>query len=326
MTNARGDEAKMTSRIQAAFGTAEPASDGTFVTLPYYSYNVSPSEELTEDEAIYGDAFPGETERGLRNVAGSMEVPLKLNSIGWHLRSMLGDPVTTELVPGVDYSHVFTPKSQPIVPLLTNCISHTRLDTHFVQDSLTCAGMEFRAQKNGSRNRVTLNMIGRAEETSVAELDATPVAYAVDPATVGFHGKVLVGAAEVADVTGMSMTLNSGVEADQETLNGLQTAAGFETPRWGLTGTLDTRYRDNSWYDRGSNGTLITLKLNWTLSASYSLEIEIPSTRIEMNGIPIGGRGVISAPFSFMAERPAAGAELCKFTLLNKTADYANPA
>ena len=94
MPNARGDEAKLFARQQAAFGTAEAAGPGTFMALPFYSYNVVPSEERNEDDAIRGDAFPGDSVLGLRSLSGNMVVPVGINSFGWHLQSILGAPAT----------------------------------------------------------------------------------------------------------------------------------------------------------------------------------------------------------------------------------------
>ncbi|QFS83983.1 hypothetical protein FIU97_14620 [Roseivivax sp. THAF40] len=324
MTNARGDEAKLLARQQAAFGTAEASAAGAFMALPFYSYNVSQSEDRTEDDAIYGDAFPGDSVQGLRSLSGAMVVPIGINSFGWHLRSILGAPVTTGADP--NYEHVFTPKAQPVIPVLTHGISHTRIGTHFVQDSLTCTSLEIAARKDGQRARATLNMMGRSEAKLGAVIDSAPILYEPDAVPVGFQGRALVGGAPVAEITGVDLTLTSGVEMDQETLNQSPSAAGFESPRWGLSGSVSARYRDNTWYDYGANNTAVNLQLELLISATKSLLIDMPDVRFEMTGIPIEGRGPISAQFNWRAERPAPGVELATITLKNQTADYANPA
>lgn len=325
MTNARGDEAKLLARLQGAFGTAEAAGDGEFYALPFYSYDNAPSEELNEDEAIQGDAFPGDAVAGLRNLTGSMVVPIGLNSFGWHLAALLGAPVTTELSVG-KYSHVFTATGAPGLALLTHGISHTRIAQHFVQDSLAYSGMELQARKNGERARATINLIGREETPGGAVLDATPVMFAPDPVPVGFTSRVLVNDVEAAAVTGVSMTLNSGVEADQETLNGLATAAAIDQGRWDLSGSIDTRFKDRTWYDRGNAGTSIALHLAWQLGADYELEIVAHDIRVERTGVPISGREILSTSFNYRANRPAPGVPLVTVTLRNTVSDYANPA
>ena len=323
MTNARGDEAVLLARQQAAFGAAEAAADGAFYKLPFYSYNVVPSEELNEDDAIQGDAFPGDAVAGLRALAGSMVVPMGLGSIGWHLRALLGAPVTSG---AGDFTHVFTTAAQPAVPLLSHGITHGRVAQHFTQDSLAYTGMELSLQKNSERARITFNLAGREEVGAAATLDTTPVAWSPDPVPVGFQGKLLKDGVETAMLTGASVTLNSGVEADQESINGLPTAAGMDAGMWALSGSLDARFRDRTWYDLANAGTAMDLHLQWVLSATLSLEIEAHSIRLERFGIGVSGRDKISSSFNFQANRPGVGATLLTATLKNQVADYANPS
>ncbi|MBO9451445.1 hypothetical protein J7426_14320 [Tropicibacter sp. R16_0] len=325
MSNARGDEAKLLVRTQAAFGAAEAAGAGKFLHLPFYNYNVNPSAEVNEDEAIYGDAFPGDSVDGLRALGGSMVVPIGLNSIGWHLQALLGAPVTTEVQSG-EYQHVFSATGQPTIPLLTHGITHSRRDIHFVQDSLAYAGMDINARKNSERVRATFNLIGREEETANATLDSTPIVYATDPKPVGYVGTAEIDGVGVAGLTGVNMSLTKGIEADQETMSGQATASSIDQGMWGLTGSLDARFRDRDLYDKANSGEAFALKQVWSLGAKYSLEILKPNVRLERTGLPIDGRGIISSSYSFRANRPAIGQNLVTVTLRNEVADYNNPA
>lgn len=58
MSTARGDYAALVSRLQSTFGTAESAGNGDFYKLPFYELTSSPTEEMENDESLYGDAFP----------------------------------------------------------------------------------------------------------------------------------------------------------------------------------------------------------------------------------------------------------------------------
>lgn len=186
MPNARGNEARLLSRRQASFATAESANDGLFYAVPFYSYNVTPSGELANDDANYGDAFPGDVVDGLRNLSGAMVVPMGFNSIGWHLSQLLGLPVTTGTGP---YTHVFAAAAQPSPLLATHGISHNGVAKHFTQDSLAMTGLELQAQKNGQRQRVTFNLAGREEVKAAATLDATPVSYSRIRCRWGFRAR-----------------------------------------------------------------------------------------------------------------------------------------
>lgn len=141
---------------------------------------------------------------------------------------------------------------------------------------------------------------------------------------MGFQGSLLIDGSAAGAVTQASLTLNTGVEPDQETLNGLATAAQMDPGFWDLSGALTARFRDTDLYDLASAGTALALKLKWAISASYDLEIEVPSAKLERTGHPIEGRALISSSFNWRANRPATGEELMTVTLINATEDYAN--
>ncbi|MEP0155249.1 phage tail tube protein [Pseudophaeobacter sp.] len=326
MTTARGDQAQLLVRNQAAFGVAEAAAAGKFFALPFYSYNLTPSEDLGQDDAIAGDNNPGDAVAGLRNMSGDMAVPMGLNSIGWHLSQMMGSPVTSVISAGTEFEHVFETSALPALALLTHGISHRGVDRHFTQDSIAYTSMAIRAQKNGERARATFNLMGREEASGVPTLDATPVSYAPDYAPVGFQGLCSIDGGAAASITAANYNLTRGIEPDQESLNGLATAAAIDDGVWGLEGSVDIRFKDMQIYDLANAGTAFKLELKWTISASAFLTIEAPSIRLERSGVPIGGRGNLSASFNFKGNRPAAGQPLLRATLRNATANYDNLA
>ncbi len=94
---------------------------------------------------------------------------------------------------------------------------------------------------------------------------------------------------------------------------------------WGLTGSLDARFRDRDLYDLANAGTSVALQLKWVFDADHELTLLAHNVRLERTGIPVEGKGIISSSYSFRANRPASGAVLLTATLKNKTADYANP-
>ena len=323
MTNARGDEATLLARRQTTFGTREVDGDGTFRKLPFYSYDVAPTQELTEDEAIQGDAFPGDGVGGLRNLAGSMSVPLGLASIGWHLRAMFGAPVTT--IPTVgNYEHVFSAGAQPAVIYSTHAIRHTRVAENFVQDSLVYSGLDMEAAKQGERARAMFTLVGREEVNPAGPgVDITPGMYTTDPVPVKFLGEVLIDGVLAAAITRLSFSLKNGAEADQETLNNFATAESVQMGRWDLTGSLDTRFVDDTYYNLANAGTTFDLRLRYNVTVDQSFLVRMYGLRLERSGIPISNRGLISAPFNFRAMRPS-GVNFFEITLENQTPNYFN--
>ncbi|MCP3971689.1 MAG: hypothetical protein GY717_15490 [Rhodobacteraceae bacterium] len=322
MTNARGDQAKLFLRRQTVFGTAAAAGDGKFLSLPFYRFENAPKAGLEEDDAIYGDAHTGDAVDGLRDAGGSMEVPLGINSIGWHLYGLFGAPVTTGAGP---YTHVFEP-ADTIVPVMqTAGLSLMDVNQHFLQDTLTYMGMQIAARKNGQRARATFDLLAREETAGGVILDNTPVTYSPDAVPVGFVGKVQMDGGDVASVTEFNATIASGTELDQEAMNGLATGAAFNTGRWALTGSIAARFTNRTWYDLGAGTTACTLQLAYDLGAAGSLKFLFRNVRFERSGVPITGRDVLSTSFNWRTARPEGGNAPLTVTLVNPTADYANP-
>lgn len=323
MTTARGDQAAFISRRQTAFATPEAAGAGAFRLLPFYSLNFSPSEEVTEDDAIVGDAFPGAAVRGLQTLTGNIEVPVGMASIGWHLLGLLGAPTTTGSAP--NYTHVFKMAALPVPQLFTTGISHRGVDIHFRQSPIAYTGMQLSARKDGQRVRARFDVLGSVETRVNASLDATPVAYAADPVPVGFQGAVYRADTLVAAVTAFDLTAGYSMTPDQETLNLLPTAAGFLDGSWSMTGSITTRFQDESWYDLGVDNEEIDLELRFVLSATSSLVLRGHNLRFERQGVPVPNGDILNATFGFRASRPDANDSPLTVTLKNQVASYANP-
>ena len=323
MATARGDQAAFLMRQQADFDTPAAAGDGDFMLLPFYSLSMAPTEDVSEDDAIIGDAFPGEAVAGLRNLTGDITVPLGLQSIGWHLRGLLGNPTTSGSAP--NHTHVFKMAAIPVPLLFTGGISHRGIDKHFRQAPLAYSGLSIAAKKDGQRARVSFKLLGSVEEKTANTLDATPEPYADDKVPVGFQAAVWMGGAKVAGVTAFEFDASLGITPDQEELNQLPTAASFLDGGWSLTGKISARFRDTSWYDLGSAGTLSDMELRYQLSATQSIVFALHNLRFERTGVPVSGKDILTAEFGFRASRPATGNSPLTITLKNQTDSYGNP-
>lgn len=321
---ARGDQAAFLSRLQADFETPAAAAAGKFRLLPFYSLNMAPTEDVTEDDAIIGDAFPGAAVRGLQNMTGNIEVPLGLASIGWHLRGLMGAPVTTGSSP--NFTHTFKMAALPVMPLFTTGISHRGIDRHFRQAPVAYTGMQLSAKKDGTRVRTRFDLLGSVEDSLEDSLDATPVEYASDVVPVGFQGGVYMDGDLVAGVTGFDLNAGYSATPDQETLNLLPTAAAFLDGKWSLTGSMTARFRDTTWYDLGVGADLVDMELRFVISANVSLVLKGHNLRFERSGVPVSGGGILNSTFNFRASRPETGESPLTAVLKNGVANYNNLA
>ncbi|MGH1417171.1 MAG: phage tail tube protein [Pelagimonas sp.] len=325
MSNARGDNTQLLMRQQAQFGAAEAAAEGAFRLLPFYSYDLDPSEELSTDDAIRGDSFPGEIIAGLQTMSGGLVVPMALQSIGWHFANLFGAPETSEPSTG-NFQHIFAPSAVPTPGLQTVGKNFLGPNLFFVQDSVVYKGFEIAAKKEGQRPRINFDVLGRQEIKAGAALDTTPVEYANDVAPVGFTGKAKIDGALAAAITGLTGKVSSEAEMDQEEMNGLATASDVDLGDWMMDGSIDTRFRDATYYDMATNGTLVDLSLEYALSPTVGIEFTFFNARLERKGVPITNREVISASFNFRVGRPGAGQSPFQILLKNDVASYGNPS
>lgn len=321
--NSHGESTRLVSRVQSAFGTAEAAVEGGFRLLPYHEYSPIPSEDLGRDDAMRGDRNPGDIVAGLINLAGNIVVPMGVQSIGWHLQFLFGDPVTTG--GPTDYVHTFRPAANPTPRLQTIGKAHRDIGLQYAHDSLLYTGFEVSAKKDNQRARMTFPIIGRDEAKLGAELDTTPVEFADDVVPVNFTGAVLVDGVSAAAITEFSGKVANGAEPDQEEMNGAATASLMDIGDWMSDGSIATRFRDATFLDLASNGTLIDLSLEYVITATRGITLRFNNVRLERTGVPVSGRGASSASFNWQVGRPDTGTYPFEIELRNDVASYANP-
>lgn len=340
MPIAKGSQAQLVSRFQAAesnrFKTPEAAGNGLFRCLPFYSYTVGETEEISEDTAISGkgdDDFPGDIVAGLQGVQGSIVVPFGAQSFGWWLAAMFGAPDVTDDTGG-NYTHVFEAAGAMAPRNLTNGLHFTDITQNFRHSGVTPTELVLNLRKAGERERATINAVGHigAKAPTNAVLDTTPVAYTGDNVPTKFAATLQSKVGEAAyaatgDITGLDLTIGTGTIADQETMNGLPTAEDIITGRWSGTGSLTTRFKDGYWYDLSAAGTLSDIQIDWPILASplQSIRLRLHNVRFARQGTPIESNGVITQTWQFQISKPATDDTPFTWTLKNQTANYANP-
>lgn len=337
---AKGSQAQLVSRFQDAetdvFKTPEPAGDGLFRALPFYSYDPGDSEEISEDTAISStgdDDFPGDIVEGLRPVGGNVVVPLGPQSFGWWLAAMFGAPTTVDNTGG-NYTHTFAAAGAMAPRNLTNGLHFTDVEQNFSQSGVTPTEMVLNLRKAGERDRATINFVGHIAGKTAANavLDASPVAYTNDTPPTKFKATLQqrTGANDFAgtgDITGLDLTIGTGTVADMETMNGLATAEDIITGRWSGNGSITTRFKSGYWYDLAAAGTLLDIQIDWPVLASpaRSLRLTLHNVRLAKRTPPVEGNGVITATWAFQIAKPASGNTPFSWRLQNQTANYANP-
>lgn len=95
MTQARNYKSKLVLDFETTFG-ANPGSAAGLI-MPFNACEILEKQNLIEVGTIRGNRNPVQPVLGRKSVDGSLTVPMDYNAIGYWLKSLLGDPTTTNL-------------------------------------------------------------------------------------------------------------------------------------------------------------------------------------------------------------------------------------
>lgn len=333
MVIARGDQATLMVRYQedvaSPFKTAEASGAGLFRILPFYTYDVRGTEEQNEDNAVSGlggNAYPREVLRGIQGVSGTMSVPLGIQSFGHHLSAFLGNPTTVDDSNG-NYTHTFATPAIQTPKFSTVSVKQNDLSLNFETIGLTYTQMSLNLVKNGERARADFQVIGFNDGPLASSKDTAPVAFSNDAVPVNFQSAIKRQGVAAGDVTSLQVTLQSGIEPDNEALNGLASPERILEGRWSASLSLTARFEDRGWYDLADQGTLFDIDCDLLAAsdpAPQSHSFKLHNVILERTGIPIAGDGNISVTYNGRLSAPTLPTAPFTWLIKNQTPDYAN--
>lgn len=304
-------------RRQVDFGT--PAA-GRYVQLPGYSQTGGSRRPVEDDPLLgQGDSFD-EALLGFEVWDGDWEVPLRAQSIGWHLRQMLGDPVTTGAGP---YQHVFTP-----LPPTFASVGRGAADLFFRDVGVAWNEWRMSIARASATQRVTFGLLGQREERLVAPADAAPVIIdqAADARFFAFDGGVsLDGGSAAGDLVSLDFTLSRGLQPDAEAQSGeAWTPALIQQAPLSLTGNATFRLDGAARYDAARAGTEFTMQISWA-TGPHSLVIDIDRAVFSADAARMSGPGVVQLSMPWRGSRPRGTTPPIVVTLTNDVPSYADP-
>lgn len=325
MTLAYGRDAValLMRRQTTDFNTPEAAGSGKFAQVQAYRAPIGSRRDLFEDRYLGDGRNPGEVLLGFERADGEIEAPLRSESIGWHLYGLFGAPATTGdgEVPE-HFSHVFTSAGA-----MTHWTMGYRAgETWFRDAGMTYNEMRFRLARASETQRMSFGLIGRNEEKLGAALDAAPVepVAATDLRMFAFDATMTLDGSPAADIVDMDLTISQGRTLDEEAISGqpypLRVLEGDLT----ISGTARFRFEDATRYDLAAATTEFDMSVIWT-AGTQSFTLAIQNLVFAKDSVRLDSGGVLSLSLPLRASRATSGPSITA-TLVNRRADYANPA
>ncbi len=170
-------------------------------------------------------------------------------------------------------------------------------------------------------HRADLEVVGRHEETHTATSQGgTPTALGLRqvPATRG-----VLRIAGVAQVP--ILAVDAAYRNNLQPLEYVADApyvSGHEPGDSAFSGTLRTRFADETYYDYGRSSEPLAAAMEWALDPGHGLFLSAPRLRFEKASLPFEGPGGIELTLPFRAEQDENAAMLTA-TLRNEVESYA---
>jgi len=297
MPQAKGANAQVIIQEQSAFDT-EPAADAQLV--PIASCGLRQSRPLASSPLLRGNRNPAKPDRDNTEVSGPIGTVLQAYP-GLLFKAALGAVVTTGAGP---YVHTFTLGAS--LPWLLVEKGFTDIGKFFKYLNCKVNRMHLAMTPSGQQ-KIEFDLLGVGEEISGTSFDATPTDLGVQAFDGYTLGTIEEGGAAIADVVGIDLTLENGLDGDQFVLGGGGKRQDLPEGTAKVSGTLKARFTDTALYQKGLDHTESSLRTLFALgdglgsAGNESIEFTLGELVYTPTSPAINGPKGIIADYAFEA-------------------------
>lgn len=320
MATARGANTRLLAQAESTYGTNPGGTDWR-----QYAFNpplnFGATQPLTQSPTIGistrrdpGSPFPEDV-----TVPLSFGLPMDLIDIGFWLKMLFGAPTTTNS--GTDYTHVFKSGSFTALPSFTAEVGLVDLPRYMLYTGVKANTLTIGA-KPGGRPAITLACVAQDEAESGTSVDSSPVLPA--SAYTEFNNYQAVLSREstaLSYATDFTLNYSNNVDGIRDIGSG-QNIREAQEQDTSITGTLTERLAATTLMADAVAATYKAFDVLWQISATKSLQLQLPRLWLERTGKAVQGRGGISIPWRWQAEYDSTAGAALVMTLKNQTASY----
>ena len=312
---ARGRNAQLLMDFESTFGQ-DPTTPAA-IKMPIISSQLRSSQTLTEDRIIRSRRDQAMPSRGNVDVSGGIVIPVDILNIGYWLKAMFGNPVTTggDLEP---YSHEFKPGAiQPSLVFeqgFTDILSFAKFNGCKIGSfSLTFGG--------DGELTANVDVMGAKETIGETSYDSTPTELSIIKFN-NFQASVQEGGSDIATLTEAELQIDFALDGDQYAIGSQGTRLDIPEGTIQISGRIKGFFENTLLLNKAINGTTSSLKFSLT-SGTNVLSFLLPEIVYERQSPGIEGpQGVqIELPYRAYYDTAVEGASLIA-TLTNDQATY----
>lgn len=280
----------------SAFNTV--ATTG-FVLPMNYGESLVGEQNINIANTIRGNRNPVQGFRGVRQVSGSVPVPVDSVCLPYWLTATYGDPTSAGSDP---YTHEWKiANTQPSVSL-EKAFTDLTTDRYYRLTGCKIDGFTLSVGGDGELIK-TYNVFGAQDAFQTSAFDAAPTTPTLSRINM-FDGAVTEGGASSSIVTAVEITVNLNMDKRDEIIpigsSGVRTSLPEGTVE--ISGSVTALFDDDGYtlLNKGIAGTESSLKLTFTRSASSIYEIELQEIEYGRTGpvVETPGGLLVTMPFT----------------------------
>lgn len=312
MARAIGARAQVAIAFESTYGTA-PVSGYTL--MPFASTSLGMGQPLIDNELLGYGRDPLAPQRDAVTADGNVVVPIDSDGIGYWLKLLFGQPVTTGTTPK---THTFNSGSW-VLPSASIEIGNLEVPEFRMYSGVMADTLDFTMQRSGLL-QATIGLIAQGEVANVATQAGTPAAIALQ--RFGhFNGSIKRNTVLLANIVSGQVNYSNNLDR-VETIRSDGKIDGLMAGMASLKGKMVTRFADTVLKTQALNGQACDLEFNWTIGANASLKLTAHAVYLPVPRVEIPGPQGIQAEFDWQGALAVSPARMCTAVLVNTVASY----
>lgn len=312
---ARGSSLQVLSKVESTAGTA---ATGNYTLLPVFTYELSATQELTQDNVLSTNSSRrnvGDPSLGPIDVAGNARVPLDLENFGNWCHLLFGAATDTGTT---NYTHTWK-SGLTTLPSATQEKGFRDASEFFLYTYVKANSLSVDFTPSGSAD-ATIGLMGQDEAIATSTGGGTPQ-WAGMTRFHRFMGSITRNGSELANVTAASFQFSNGLEQVRDIRASLSNN-GVDEGLVTASGSLTVRFSDDTLITDAIAQTSCSLALALTISSVKSLAFTFPRVFLGRPSIPVSGPGGIEVQYPWQAAHDTSSSSLMTTVLKNQTAAY----
>lgn len=312
---ARGELTRLMLQFQTAARTAPVTPTGK--VIPFTNYGLGRDPKRQANHSLNNSPLANRSDEGSPIVAGPLESIFDLRTIGYLLKLLLGQPVTTGTGP---YTHTF-PVDLSDRPYALFELQQLDIGKYMRSLDVHVNKIGWDIANNDQSIKVDLLAGEEINPIPTSPFDAAPTSVVQFRANSG-SGKIWDGAgATLGTVVGGNIEINNNIAA-QEQADGLPGYSHFPVGDLLFGGSLKAVFDGAGAWELARAGTLTRLKMvsGATIGGiTFTLTVDMPYVELTEKAVPKAGRSGLYADVAWKAVN---GATLPTVVLVNDVASY----